>query len=53
MKRIEEIDGLTAFFRSRAAGRNIPQKDTVSIPKPGKYSLTPNSKSPQFTLKAG
>jgi mono/diheme cytochrome c family protein/rhodanese-related sulfurtransferase len=48
-----EIDGITAFLRSRAAGWDIPKKDTVSIPKPENYILNPNSKSPTFTLKEG
>ncbi|NHE57601.1 hypothetical protein [Cyclobacterium plantarum] len=53
MKRIEEIEGVTAFLMSSAAGWDIPQKDTVSISKPEKYILNPNSKSPQITLRQG
>ncbi|MTI39267.1 c-type cytochrome [Fulvivirga lutimaris] len=49
----EEIDGLTAFLRSRAAGWDVPKKDTVSIPKPENYVLNPTSKAPNFTLKEG
>jgi mono/diheme cytochrome c family protein/rhodanese-related sulfurtransferase len=49
----EEIDGITAFLRSRAAGWDIPEKDTVSIPKPENYILNPDSKSPKFTLREG
>lgn len=49
----EEIDGITAFLRSRAAGWEIPKRDTVSIPKPENYILNPNGKSPKFTLREG
>ncbi|MFK7953133.1 MAG: c-type cytochrome [Ekhidna sp.] len=47
----EEIDGVTAFLRSRAAGWDIPEGDTVTIPTPEHYVLNPNSKAPNFELK--
>jgi mono/diheme cytochrome c family protein/rhodanese-related sulfurtransferase len=49
----DEVNGVTAFLRSRASGWNIPQGDSVTIPTPDQYVLNPNSKSPNFELKEG
>jgi len=49
----EEIDGLTAFLRSRASGWDIPKKDTVTVPTPDNYVLNPDRDAPDFTLKDG
>lgn len=46
-----EIDGVTAFLRSRAAGWNIPKVDSITIPKPEEYVLNPNGKNPNFNLR--
>lgn len=48
-----EIDGVTAFLRSRAAGWNVPEAVTVNIPLPENYVLNPNSKAPNFDLREG
>lgn len=48
-----QIDGLTAFLRSRASGWDIPEPDTVSIPTPDEYVLNPDSEAPVFELRAG
>ncbi|MEQ8239505.1 MAG: c-type cytochrome [Cyclobacteriaceae bacterium] len=49
----EEINGVTAFLRSRAAGWNIPEADTVTIPTPDNYVLNPTGKAPNFELRDG
>jgi mono/diheme cytochrome c family protein/rhodanese-related sulfurtransferase len=49
----EEIDGLTAFLRSRASGWDIPKPDTVKVPTPDEYVLNPESESPVFDLREG
>lgn len=49
----DEINGVTAFLRSRAAGWNVPQADSVTIPTPDQYVLNPNNKAPNFQLKEG
>ena len=49
----EEINGVTAFLRSRASGWNVPEGDTIRIPSPEEYVLNPMSPSPQFDLKDG
>lgn len=46
-----EINGVTAYLRSRAAGWNVPQGDTIRIPSREEYVLNPQAKSPEFTLK--
>lgn len=48
----EQIDGLTAYLRSRASGWDIPQPDTVTIPSPENYVLNPDSDSPLFDLRS-
>lgn len=47
----EEINGVTAFLRSRAAGWNVPKGEPVTIPKPEDYVLNPNGKRPNFKLR--
>lgn len=47
----EEINGVTAFLRSRASGWDIPQGDTISVPTPENYVLNPNNKAPKFELR--
>lgn len=49
----EEIDGLTAFLRSRASGWDIPQGDTVAVPTPDEYVLNPDGDDPVFELREG
>lgn len=48
-----EIDGLTAFLRSRASGWDIPKPDTITIPSPEDYVLNPNAEAPVFELREG
>ena len=48
-----EIDGVTAFLRTRASGWNAPKMDSIIEPKPENYILNPNGKAPVFKLKAG
>lgn len=47
----KEINGVTAFLRSRAAGWNVPKGDPVTIPKPEDYVLNPEGKRPEFKLR--
>lgn len=49
----DEINGVTAFLRSRASGWNIPKTETVTIPTPENYVLNPNGKRPNFKLREG
>lgn len=49
----DEINGLTAFLRTRASGWNIPITDTISVPTPDKYILNPTHKAPKFNLRKG
>jgi mono/diheme cytochrome c family protein/rhodanese-related sulfurtransferase len=49
----DEINGLTAFLRTRASGWNIPSTDTISVPTPDKYILNPTNKAPKFNLRKG
>ena len=49
----DEINGLTAFLRTRASGWNIPSTDTISVPTPDKYILNPTKKAPKFNLRKG
>tara|TARA_R110002051_G_scaffold100879_2_gene171301 strand:- start:20463 stop:22559 length:2097 start_codon:yes stop_codon:yes gene_type:complete len=48
-----EINGLTAFLRTRASGWNIPSTDTISVPTPDQYILNPRNKAPKFNLRKG
>ena len=47
----DEIDGVTAFLRSRASGWDIPERDTVTIPSPENYVLNPDNDPPVFELR--
>jgi mono/diheme cytochrome c family protein len=49
----DEINGLTAFLRTRASGWNIPSTDTINVPTPDKYILNPTKKAPKFKLRKG
>ncbi len=49
----EEIDGVTAFLRSRASGWDVPEGGEVKVPTPEDYVLNPKSQSPDFTLRSG
>ena len=49
----EEIDGVTAFIRSRASGWNTPKLDSITEPKPEDYVLNPDGEAPNFTLRDG
>lgn len=49
----EEIDGLTAFLRSRASGWDVPERDTVAVPTPDEYVLNPDGATPSFELREG
>lgn len=48
-----EIEGLTAFLRSRASGWDVPENDTISLPSPEEYVLNPDSNGPDFELREG
>lgn len=49
-----EIDGVTAFLRSRASGWDVPPStDSVTIPKPEDYILNASRNVPSFELKEG
>lgn len=49
----KEINGVTAFLRSRASGWNVPKTSPVTIPTPENYVLNPKGKKPNFKLKDG
>lgn len=49
----EEIDGLTAYIRSRASGWNAPGAVVIKEPLPKDYILNPKNKAPKFTLREG
>ncbi len=49
----DEINGVTAFLRSRASGWNVPKNNTVTVPTPENYVLHPNKKGPNFNLRKG
>lgn len=49
----EEIDGITAFLRSRASGWDVPQGDSIKVPEPEEYVLNPEGERPNFTLRDG
>lgn len=48
-----EIEGLTAFIRSRASGWNAPTAIKITEPRPENYVLNPNKKAPTFALREG
>lgn len=47
----EEIDGVTAFLRSRATGWTVEKPVLRSPPKTGDYVLNPDSPKAEFDLK--
>lgn len=49
----DEINAVTAFLRSRAAGWDIPKPALVSIPEPEEYILNPEGMGPNFDLREG
>jgi mono/diheme cytochrome c family protein/rhodanese-related sulfurtransferase len=49
----EEIDGITAFLRSRASGWDVPQGDSIKVPTPEEYVLNPDGEMPTFELRDG
>jgi mono/diheme cytochrome c family protein/rhodanese-related sulfurtransferase len=49
----DEINGVTAFLRSRASGWDIPNTESVTIPLPENYVLNPEGKAPNFDLREG
>ncbi len=50
---VDEINGVTAFLRSRASGWNIPNTESVTVPTPDNYVLNPDGKAPDFDLREG
>lgn len=48
-----EIDGLTAFLRSRASGWNAPAAISFIEPSQENYVLNPKNKAPTFNLREG
>lgn len=49
----EEINGLTAFLRSRSSGWDVPKGDSVKVPEAEEYVLNPDNKNPDFELRDG
>lgn len=49
----DEINGVTAFLRSRASGWDMPNTESVIIPSPENYVLNPEGKAPNFDLREG
>lgn len=49
----EQIDGITAFLRSRASGWDVPEGDTVAVPTPDEYVLNADGGTPSFELREG
>ncbi|NVJ89556.1 MAG: c-type cytochrome [Flavobacteriaceae bacterium] len=47
----EEINGVTAFLRTRASGWNVPKISEIKLPTPKEYVLNANGKNPNFTLR--
>jgi len=48
-----EIDGVTAFLRSRATGWSVEKPVLKAPPEPGEYVLNPAGAAPEFTLRDG
>ncbi len=48
-----EIDGVTAWLRSRASGWSRPEPLRVSPPTPDRYVLNPDAEHPEFELRDG
>ena len=49
----DEMDGVTAFLRSRATGWEVEQPVLRSPPPPQQYILNPESTAPDFEMKDG
>ena len=49
----EEINGVTAFLRSRASGWEVETPVLETPPSPDHYVLNPESPAPEFELKDG
>lgn len=49
----KEIDAITAYLRSRAAGWNAPVAINMAEASNASYVINPKGKSPSFTLKDG
>ena len=49
----DEINGVTAFLRSRASGWDIPNTESVTVPLPENYVLHPEGTAPKFDLREG
>lgn len=49
----DEMDGVTAFLRSRATGWEVEQPVLRTPPPPDQYILNPESAAPEFELKDG
>lgn len=47
----EEINGVTAFLRSRASGWNAPKASEIKLPTPEEYVLNKKGENPKFTLR--
>lgn len=48
-----EIDGVTAWLRSRASGWSRPEPLRVSPPTPDRYVINPDAGHPEFELREG
>jgi cytochrome c oxidase cbb3-type subunit III len=48
-----EIDGLTAFLRSRATGWSVEKPVLRTPPSPDEYVINPNGAAPDFPLRDG
>ena len=49
----DEINGVTAFLRTRATGWEMEQPALQAPPESDRYILNPDSAAPEFTLKDG
>ena len=49
----EEIDGVTAFLRSRATGWDVQKPVLQTPPAVGEYVINPEGRAPEFDLKSG
>lgn len=48
-----QVDGVTAFIRSRSAGWSAPEPVRHTPPALGAYIMNPNAAAPEFALKEG
>ena len=49
----DEIDGVTAFLRSKATGASLEQPADVTPPSPDRYVINPEGFDPEFDLDDG